>query len=180
MSIYVVRHGQTDWNVQNILQGCTNIPLNETGLKQAHELKNNIKNIKIDLLISSPLNRTLSTAKIINVNNLPIITDVRLLERGFGELEGIKGTDYDIHSFWDYERNLHYKNAECIQDFFKRVYSFLNDLEKNYPDKNVLLVTHNGVAIAIDCYFNGFPKDNNLLKLGIQTCSFKEYSISKV
>lgn len=175
MSIFVVRHGQTDWNIQNILQGCTDIPLNQTGITQAYTLKENIKDLKIDVIFSSPLSRTLSTCKIINVNNLHINTDDRLLERAFGELEGIKGTDYDIHSFWNYSKNLHYKDAECIQDFFKRVYDFLQYIQNNYADKNILIVTHNGVAIAIDCFFNGFPKNNNLLELGISTCSFKEY-----
>ena len=65
MTIILVRHGQTDWNLKKLMQGRTDIPLNETGRVQALEVKEKLKNERIDICFSSPLSRTLTTAKII-------------------------------------------------------------------------------------------------------------------
>ena len=84
MKLYVVRHGQTDWNVQHKLQGSVDIPLNSTGLKQAQELSTKIETLDFNLIISSPLSRALETAKIINQKkNVPIVTNNLLAERSF-------------------------------------------------------------------------------------------------
>ena len=87
--IYVTRHGQTDWNVQKKVMGRCDEPLNETGLQQAEETRNNLLNTKIDIIICSPLQRAKQTADVINKGrNIPIIYDDRIVERDFGEFEG--------------------------------------------------------------------------------------------
>ena len=86
MNIYVVRHGQTDWNKENKLQGNTDIELNDNGRKQALDLKGELKNIDYDIIISSPLKRAIQTAELIN-NNKPIIIEDNLRERSFGDFE---------------------------------------------------------------------------------------------
>ena len=91
MNLYVVRHGQTDWNINHMILGKTDIELNEKGKKQAEEVSKKLEKEKIDLIISSPLKRTKQTAEIINKNkNIPIIYDSRIQERNFGEFEGLK------------------------------------------------------------------------------------------
>ncbi len=77
--IYIVRHGQTDWNVKGIYQGRIDIPLNETGREQARKTKKELEGIKFDKVFSSPLKRALETAQIICNNE--IITDKRIIER---------------------------------------------------------------------------------------------------
>ena len=181
MKIFFVRHGQTDWNIQNRLQGSVDIPLNPTGINQAHILADKLNSIHFDLIISSPLSRALHTANIINENrNIPLMTETSLLERSFGCLEGIKGNEYDKNLFWDYAKNYQYKDVEPIQNFFNRIYKYLDFLIKTYPDKSVLLVSHNGVNIATNCFFNGFPDDMNLLNIKLDNCSFIEYDSSKI
>ena len=82
MKLYVIRHGQTDWNVAGKCQGMTDIELNSTGIKQAEQARNEITNYKIDLIICSPLKRARKTAEIINeVTNCKIISDERIIER---------------------------------------------------------------------------------------------------
>lgn len=66
--IYITRHGQTDWNVQKKVIGKCDEPLNETGLNQAKETRNNLLNTNIDLIICSPLKRAKQAAEIINEN----------------------------------------------------------------------------------------------------------------
>lgn len=180
MKIFLVRHGQTNWNIENRLQGCVDIPLNSTGIKQAHILANNIEDLNYDLIISSPLGRALETAKIINKKSAPLITDPSLKERNFGFLEGVFGTDYDKNLYWDYNKNYKNKDVEPIQEFFDRVHSFLKNLCQKYPDKNILIVTHNGVNIATNCYFNGFPHNMDLLGITLDNCSYVEYDSTKI
>ena len=90
MKIYVVRHGQTDWNFMNKLQGQTDIELNDIGREQARNAAELMKGKKVDLIISSPLKRARETANIINNNyNLSIIEDNRIMERYYGKSEGL-------------------------------------------------------------------------------------------
>lgn len=181
MKIFLVRHGQTDWNIENRLQGCVDIPLNRNGIKQAQILAENIKELKIDRIISSPLSRALDTAKIINKKmQVPLDTSKGLLERSFGILEGIKGTDYDQKLYWNYDKNYRYKNVEPIQGFLNRIYEYLDKLIEENPDSNVLIVTHNGVNIATNCYFYGIPQDKNLLGIKLDNCSYAEYDSDKI
>lgn len=168
MSIYVTRHGQTDWNVQKKVMGRCDEPLNEVGLRQAEETRNILLDKKIDLIISSPLKRAKQTASIINRDrNIKIIYDERIIERDFGKMEGLETKDFDFVGFWDYYKNFHYKKAENIQDFFNRIYSFINDILEKYKDKNILIVGHGGVSIPIACFFNGNIPKGTLVYAGL-------------
>ena len=84
--IYVVRHGQTDWNLQGRCQGWHDIELNQTGIEQAEKLAKLLADVKFDVCFSSPLKRAVKTAQTIYDGN--IILDQRIIERGNGELEG--------------------------------------------------------------------------------------------
>lgn len=166
--IYLTRHGQTDWNVQKKVMGRCDEPLNETGLKQAEETRDNLMNAKIDIILCSPLQRAKQTAEIINdVRNIPIIYDDRLIERDFGEFEGMQTKDFDFDGYWDYYKNEKYNQAENIQNFFERIYNFLNDIIEKYQDMNVLIVAHGGVSIPVDCYFNQVIPKGSLVEAGL-------------
>ena len=177
MSIFVIRHGKTDWNTLSKIQGQSNIELNEIGIKQAEEVRDKIEKKNIDLIICSPLDRTKQTAEIINKNlKLPIKYNDKLKERNFGIYEGKTSKEVEKwEEILKYHQNEEVKQGEKIQDFFGRVFESLEEIEKNYKDKNVLLVTHGGVARAIDCYFNGIPEDNNDTGYMLKNCEIKEY-----
>lgn len=179
MKILVTRHGQTDWNVEKRIQGRTNIELNNKGIEQAYQTKENLENEKIDLIICSPLKRAKQTADIINKDrNIPIIYDERLLEICYGENEGRLHGDFDYDGFWSIINTHEYKDAENVNKFIQRVHNFLNDL-KNRKEENILIVTHNGVCRAINTYFNGIPNDNNIIDLGIKNCEVVKYNFDK-
>ena len=117
----------------------------------------------MDLIICSPLKRAAQTAKIINKNrNIPIIHDDDIIERDFGEFEGINKKDFDFEGYWSYNQNNKYERAENIRKFFERVYKFL-------------VVAHGGISIPVNCYFNGIPEDDNLLKLVLGNCEVTKY-----
>ena len=175
MKIYVTRHGQTDWNVQGKTQGRTDIELNEVGIKQAKQTKEELKKVDIDLIICSPLKRAKQTAEIINEGrNIQIIFDNQIIERNFGEFEGKK---IKFDEFWDYNAHPRYQRAETIQEIISRISNFLDKIKKEYKDKNVLLVTHGGVSIAINCYFKGIPEDGKLINYCLHNCEVQEFEI---
>ena len=98
--IYLTRHGQTDWNVQKKVMGRCDEPLNENGREQARQTKELLSNISFDLIICSPLLRAKETAQIINSDrNIKIDFDDRIIERDFGELEGLQTKDFDFDGF---------------------------------------------------------------------------------
>src|SRR5690625_4077448 len=135
--IYLVRHGETDWNIKGIIQGQTNIPLNKTGEIQARECGEYFKNKPVDAIISSPLMRAKKTTQLINQTlNLPIIYEDRLKERYFGIAEGKS-------------------KIELIKKFPQQVYPSqepllaLNDIVRAYPNQNVLVIAHGAVINSI-------------------------------
>ncbi len=180
MKLLVIRHGQTDWNVQKKVMGRCDEPLNEQGLKQAEETRKILLNEKIDLIICSPLKRAKQTANIINKDrNIKIIYDDRIIERDFGEYEGMETKDFDFHGYWNYYKTEYYEQAENIQSFFNRVYDFLNDIQKNYKDKNILIVAHGGISIPVACYFNRKIPEGSLVDAGLvlENCQVASYNI---
>ena len=180
--IYITRHGQTDWNVQKKVMGRFDEPLNQNGLKQAEETRKKLIDIDIDLIICSPLMRAKQTAEVINTNrNIPIIYDDRIIERDFGEFEGMETKDFDFQGYWNYYENMQFQSAENIQVFFQRVYNFLNDIIKKYHGKNILLVAHGGVSIPVACYFNDNIPKGSLVDAGLVlgNCQVASYSIDE-
>ncbi len=181
MNIILVRHGQTNWNVDNLLQGISNIDLNENGIKQAKQTAEELKNFKIDYIYCSPLNRTVDTANYIaNNRNLHIIKDNRLLERSFGNYEGLNGKQLNFKKYWDLDLNLSDNNVESINNFFNRIYYFLSDLYDKYNNSNynILLVTHNGVNLAISSILCGFKE--NIFEYNLEPCNYKIFKNIKL
>lgn len=175
MNIILVRHGQTDWNLRDLLQGRTDIELNSTGKNQAGETANKLQNFDIDAIYVSPLKRTLSTAEEINkTRNLEMIIDNRLIERGFGEYEGKSKVEFK--KYWDFNTNISDCNVEPIRDLFSRAYLLLKEIGNLYKDtdKTILLVTHNGVNLAITSILNGLI--SNIFEYNLKPCEYRVFN----
>lgn len=174
MKVYIVRHGQTVANSLKI-HNTEKEELTELGIKQAGELRDKIKDIDFDIIISSPLRRAVHTADIININNKKIIYDDRLKERGHGNLTGNSDALKNRHEYWNYNTTIQYGTSEKIKDFFNRVFCFLDELKtKEY--NCVLIVAHAGVSRAFSAYFEGI-KDGMFADRALKNCEIKEYEI---
>lgn len=174
--IYVVRHGQTDWNLEGRFQGRIDIELNEKGRNQAKEIKKNLQGIKFDKVFSSPLKRAFETAQIIT--DEPIEIDDRIIERCNGQLEGKLKTECEkMVDFTD--ENEQKLGIETLPDFRGRITEFLDELNQKYKGKNVLVVTHAGVSIYVRCFFEGEPKDRNYNNYKLKNCEVLEYNNTK-
>ncbi|MBE6714926.1 MAG: histidine phosphatase family protein [Ruminococcaceae bacterium] len=159
MKLYAARHGKTDWNALDRIQGRTDNPLNDQGVAQASLLGENCRDLGIDLIISSPMIRALDTAKAVALTTgAPIIIDDRLIEQNYGIYEG-------QHRFCDgflqNKRQFAYKypGGESMMMLAQRVYNFLDEVKENYSDKTVMVVCHGGVLRALHTYFYDLTND---------------------
>lgn len=156
-------------------QGRADIELNEIGIGQAKQTKEELKNLDIDLIICSPLKRARKTAEIINEGrNIPILFNGEIMERDFGEFEGEK---IKFDEFWDYNVQPKYQKVETIKEIISRISNFLDKIKEEYKDKKILLVTHGGVSIAINCYFKGIPADGKLMNYCLHNCEVQEFEV---
>lgn len=179
MYIYVIRHGQTDWNIEHKLLSITDISLNEKGIEQCKEAAKIVKELNFDVVLCSPLLRTRQTAEIVNVNKKPVVIEESLIERNSGSFEGINteiDTTFNDRDFWTLGKKVQ-KDEEPIEACRDRVYNLLDSLKSKYEGKNVLIVTHNGVCRIIHTYFNGFPKRGDIYDKGHDNAEIKIYEI---
>ena len=176
MIVYIVRHGEVPHNALRQYNN-KDEDLNAQGIFQANELRNKIKNIDYDIIISSPLIRAKHTAQIINVKNREIIIDDRIKEREPGDLSGKSLDVTNRDEYWNYNTTIQYVSSENIKSFFDRVFNFLNEL-KSENFSSVLVVAHSGVSKAFSCYFDGM-KDGHFLHRGLKNCEIKKYDYNE-
>lgn len=176
MKLFVLRHGETTENIDKIMQGKMDTLLNDIGRKQCEMVKDKIKKSHIDLIISSPLQRTIETAKIA-APDIEIIKDNRLISRNHGEFQGKKRTDINLYDYWNIKKNIQYHEAESVMELYNRVISLLIDLKKEHSKKHILLVTHSGICRILYYYFNGIDESGDLTKYESTNCSFEEYEL---
>lgn len=176
MTLYLIRHGKTLWNEKGLLQGKSDIPLNEEGKVKALELKDYFIDKNIDLCFSSPLDRAYTTAKII-FPNLNIIKNKKIVERDLGQFEGKSHTEYHFHDFWDYKANSNYGGVEPVQSLFERSKQFLEELTNNYPNKNIVVVSHGAFLKALHYTIVGYDENEKFDDFSINNCEVKKYEI---
>ncbi len=171
MTFYLVRHGQTDWNKEHRLQGQTDIPMNETGILQMKELADNLaqQDLKVDYLISSPLNRALTSAEIIAERiGFPgkVVVDEDFTERSFGLLEGV---------VWDYGMDFDAPEhqSETTDELCKRAEAALRKYSFREDDK-IMIVAHGAiltaVRIVLSDYKLGYLDGNHQIQQGNVLC----------
>lgn len=155
MKIWLTRHGQTDLNKLNLMQGLTDQKLNETGIAQAKAARELIGDITFDAVYASPLDRAITTASIIgNVPKEDVIIDERIIETDFGKYEKCNyyrmGPAMTLYWAWP-EVIPAPKTVETIASMVERSSSFLKELEKQ-DYENVLVVCHGGIIRALCGY----------------------------
>lgn len=178
MKLYVIRHGQTATNAAKGMVGRTQIyALTPQGEEQARQASRETAQLDYDLVISSPLLRAKVTCGIVNMKGKPVLEDPRIMERDCGEMEGKPKESFDYPHYWNAHYDFDFKGMTPIGEFLNTVWAFLDDIKATYPDKNILVVTHNGVCRAIGAYFNGIPEDGNLTVYAHENCEIKAYDL---
>ena len=175
-----VRHGQTPWNKNGIMHGQYDIPLNYTGREQAKKVSEKLKEDFFDICFCSPLKRAKTTAALILLHhrNTRIVYDDRLKELSKGMLEGRNFNSEKLLK--DENRRFLAKfGIESKVDFFARVKSFIDEVERDYFDKRMLIVSHSGTMKMIYFYFNppNIPLHKAYYQIHIENC--KVYNMNK-
>jgi uncharacterized phosphatase len=159
----LLRHGQTDWNINFLLQGVTDIPMNQTGIEQVKLAAQAIRAEDWDVVLTSPLSRARQTAEIIASQHgyTEIIEQELLIERSFGEAEGLS------HEQW----RAKYSNLDVIPggesrtQLAERSRLLLETISHELAGKRVLAISHGAlirtlIAIASN---NELPRDGERL-----------------
>lgn len=163
MELIFLRHGQTDWNKLGILQGRSDIGLNEDGIKSAKRAGAILSATSFDGIYCSPLIRAKQTLQFAFPNGIPVYDD-RLTERNFGCLEGKKAYQDSLFQNSWYLNAPPVQGAESIEDVIARVKDFYKEVRRLYPNGRILVVSHGGVSAALNCVINGLPESGSLFK----------------
>ncbi len=166
-SIYLVRHGQTAWNREEIFRGRTDIPLDETGLKQAEMAGEYFKEMKIEAIYSSPLSRAFRTAeKIAQFHHLGVQPLEGLTDMSFGTWEGqsheeIKQKDPETYRQWRERPHLaRLPGGETLDDVRRRAMAALEEVIERHPEETLLLVSHRVVNKVLICGILGIDNSH--------------------
>ncbi len=160
MRLYILRHGQTNLNLEKRVQGHINSELNETGIRQAEELAEVVREnaLHFDTIFCSPLKRALDTCQIVTgLDSSHFIVDERIKEFDFGEIEGTPYRDLPGLSktfFTAPDQYVPQGRGETFQHLIERTSAFLEEL-KTRCTGNVLLTSHGTAIHAMLLYFRG-------------------------
>lgn len=158
MNIYLLRHGETDWNKEGRIQGHTDIPLNENGRMQITRTTAGLSGAcpDMDVILCSPLSRAKESARIaaeqLNYPREKIIVEPMLIERGFGEAEGLTAAERE-----EKYPNYHYSDIgyffpgmEPFEQLLGRAGDVFQKIADTYKDKeNILAVSHGALLAAV-------------------------------
>ena len=172
---YFVRHGESLWNVENKICGATDIDLTEKGFQQAEQAAGNIlrQQLKIDMILSSPLKRAYHTAQVISEKTgISLKAEPRLTEQNFGKWEGTArdGEDFRIAKTHFIES---WNGGESILKTAHRVYSLLDEITSQ-EETVYLLAAHNGLARIIQSYFHDMS-NGEFAAFGIGNCEIRRF-----
>jgi broad specificity phosphatase PhoE len=146
--ILLVRHGETDWNLNRRLQGHADRPLNETGREQAHGLAADLAEEQLEAVYSSDLSRASETARIVaDARGLDVTMLPELRERHFGTWEGL--TDEEIHERFPEAADGVLGDGESRDQLDRRVLGALSRIAEEHPNGTVLVVSHGGPLRAV-------------------------------
>lgn len=155
-SLYIVRHGETEWNSIGKQQGHLDSPLTKRGVQQAAALSEGLVGKGIKHIYSSDLGRAFETATIINKKlNLIIKTDKRLRERNLGVMQGLSKSEFkeQYYSEWDKfisgDPEYRFPKGESAMQRFERTTECINDIANKHLGEVILIVTHGGVLSGL-------------------------------
>jgi broad specificity phosphatase PhoE len=153
--LILIRHGETDWNVEARYQGQADPPLNEQGIAQAHHLANSLADIGLDVIYTSPLQRAQQTAQLLARQlGIPLWEEPRLMEINQGEWQGLLRSEIEERYPELFQRwltkpwSVTLPAGESLEQVQARVNAALDDIVGRHPDESVGLVAHR-IPIAL-------------------------------
>jgi len=162
--LYLVRHGQTEWNVEHRLQGFHDSPLTELGVRQAMWLGDAFADKPLDVIYSSVSRRASRTAELIRRDKpLPIIESEDLREINLGIWEGMTQEEAQaaypepFDHFWNDPGRFQALGGESYADVSKRAIAKVEDIVAAHPGEHILVVAHTVVVKLLMAHYEGRP-----------------------
>jgi probable phosphoglycerate mutase len=166
-SIYLIRHGQTAWNKEEIFRGRTEVPLNGIGMREAELAGGYLKDKEIHVIYSSPLSRAWQTAqKIARSHSLEVQPLDGIIDMSFGRWEGhslqeIQKNDGELYRQWREEPHLvRIPGGESLDEVRIRTMAALDEVIQKHPGKTLVLVTHRVVNKVMICGILGLDNSH--------------------
>jgi broad specificity phosphatase PhoE len=179
--LYLIRHGESLWNLEKKAQGHLDSPLTELGIKQSRQLAEYLKDKNISKIYSSDLNRALDTARIISsILNIPLEKSKDLREINLGIWEGRKGEeikreDEELYNSWfSNPSKTKIPKGESIESFQKRIVPALYRIINKHRGEKVAIVSHGGVIITFIAFILNVQIDNIYWKIELSNGSISE------
>ena len=165
MNLIVIRNTEAPSNVNYVVGGRSDESLTKKGIFQAKALRKKLEKINYDVIITSPVNRAVETANIVNYKNIPIIKDERITERDSGDLL-LKDRNLVNKTEWNSMKKLRTDDdAETLLALVNRTNDFVEEIRKKYENKIVLIVTHNSISRALWMIKNGKGKNKEEINI---------------
>jgi probable phosphoglycerate mutase len=163
LTLYFVRHAQTQWNVEGKIQGRQDSDLTEKGIRDARLLAERFRDMDWTAVYASPSRRAVRTLQLIH--NGPFTTDERLMEMDLGDLEGmsmeqIKALFPKLHDhYWHQPSRYAHASGENFFDVKNRIAAFIDELIVKYESGDILIMTHGVVVKMVQILFRGLDMD---------------------
>lgn len=175
MKVYLTRHGETVWNEKDLVQGMTDVPLNEVGVMQAKGLAEEMREVHLDVVYTSQLKRAADTGKMVAERHGDCRLEVCecLNEMNFGIYEGVCRSDpeYQREKRQYFKR---YSGGESYLDVAARIYPFIERLKERNED--ALVVAHNGICRVFTNYF--CPMENEeFASFALKNCEIRIFEM---
>lgn len=174
--VYFVRHGQSEWNVENRICGSTDSPLTEKGHQMAEETGRKIleMGIKVDMILYSPLSRAAETARHISeMTGIPRKEEPRLREQHFGRWEGTSPRNAEDFQMAKRQFLDSYEGGESMMRVGQRIYNLLDELKED-QEHTYMLVAHNGIARVVKSYFSDMTNEE-YAAFGVPNCAVVKF-----
>jgi broad specificity phosphatase PhoE len=164
-TIFLARHGESDWNVEKRFQGHTDRPLTERGREQAYALADLVAGEKIDAIYTSPLSRAQETAEIVAARaGLEPVALPELREVDTGSWSGLSRADVEARFPEGFARwrsgGSGWEDGETYEEMAERVIGALGTVAEAHPDGRVLVISHGGPIRAIHAAAEGLAIDD--------------------
>jgi len=165
--VYLVRHGQTAWNLEEVFRGRADIPLDETGRKEVHLAGEALKDETLHAIYSSPLSRSMETAEnIAKFQNIPVTPFDAIIDISYGEWEGkilkeVQEKFPDLYALWLREpHKVSFPAGESLDEVRSRAMEAVENLVAKHKNENIALVAHRALNKVICCALLGIDNSN--------------------
>jgi len=162
VKVILIRHGETDWNKEQIFRGRIDVALNEVGLAQARTVQATLKDVQINAIYSSPLSRALETARVVGEGrNCEIRIEEGFIDIDFGRWQGLSHQkvkeDYkDLYEMWlSKPQMVTFPEGESLEEVQKRSMKALEKVIKKHPEETLAIISHRVLNKVLLCSILG-------------------------